>query len=63
MIQVSPDNIPSSPSKLIQYLSESNLFQAKTKMQLETYLNYETKQSIVQPNLSRNLHKKNIQYW
>lgn len=29
MIQVSPDNTPSSPSKLIQYLSESNFISSK----------------------------------
>ena len=29
MIQVSPDNVPSSPSKLIQYLSESNFISSK----------------------------------
>lgn len=53
MIQLSPDNTPSSPSKLIQYLSENNFISEKDKNSITTLLKLrnETVHSTTSPRL------------
>ena len=62
MIQISPDTIPSSPSKLIQYLSESNFISSKDEVAIRILLNLRNEAvhstSSPKPKLTHEEHSK-----
>ncbi|MDE6208189.1 MAG: hypothetical protein K2M73_00730 [Lachnospiraceae bacterium] len=69
MIQLSPDNTPSSPSKLIQYLSQNNFISEKDENSIRTLLRLrnETVHSTTSPRLELTHEEyssliKNIRY-